>query len=289
VSGAVVAALLLSACAQDTAPPAAPVPPTASTATGAGPSPSEPASTAPSSTSSPTTEPTTPATTTPPVPAPSSCAVPPELAGLDLEQLPVAGKKIALTFDGGSNAAGVDRIVATLTGRHVPATFFLTGDFVRSFPVRAATIGRSFLVGNHTDTHPDLTGLTAEQVRAELRGAHDEIVAATGQDPRRFFRFPFGARDSRTIAIVNRRCYAAFRWTVDTLGWQGTADGGSVARVVQRVLDAASPGAIVLMHVGAHPEDGSTLDAHALPLVIRRLREQGYSFVALSAVMSEAP
>ena len=223
------------------------------------------------------------------MPTPSSCAVPPEFAGLDLEQLPRAGKTIALTFDGGSNAAGVDRIVATLTARHVPATFFLTGDFVRSFPVRAATIGRSFLVGNHTDTHPDLTRLTAEQVRAELRGAHDEIVTATGQDPRRFFRFPFGARDSRTLAIVNRRCYVAFRWTVDTLGWQGTADGGSVTRVVQRVLDAARPGAIVLMHVGAHPEDGSTLDAHALPIVIRRLREEGYSFVALSAVMSQAP
>jgi peptidoglycan/xylan/chitin deacetylase (PgdA/CDA1 family) len=286
---AIVATLFLSACAQGTSPPATPVPPSASTATGAGPSPSGPSSTAPSSTSSPTTDPTASATTTPAVPTTSPCAVPPELAGLDLERLPLAGKQIALTFDGGSNAAGLDSIVATLTARHVPATFFLTGDFARTFPVRAATIGRSFLVGNHTETHPDLTQLSAQQVRAELREAHDEIVAATGQDPRRFFRFPFGARDARTIALVNRRCYVAFRWTVDTLGWQGTAGVGSVARVVQRVLDAASPGAIVLMHVGAHPEDGSTLDAHALPLVIRRLREQGYSFVALSAVMSEAP
>ena len=283
------ATLFLSACVQDASPPATPDPPTASAATGAGPSPSGPSSTAPSATSSPTTDPTSPATTTPTGPTPSSCAIPPELAGLDLEQLPLVGKQIALTFDGGSNADGVDLIVATLTARHVPATFFLTGDFVRSFPVRAAAIGRSFLVGNHTDTHRDLTRLTAEQVRAELRGAHREIVAATGQDPRRFFRFPFGARDSRTVAMVNRRCYVAFRWTVDTLGWQGTAGGGSVARVVRRVLDAARPGAIVLMHVGAHPEDGSTLDADALPIVIRRLRARGYSFVALSAVMSEAP
>jgi peptidoglycan/xylan/chitin deacetylase (PgdA/CDA1 family) len=41
--------------------------------------------------------------------------------------------------------------------------------------------------------------------------------------------------------------------------------------------------------VGAHPADGSTLDADALPIVIRRLRARGYSFVTLSAVMSEAP
>lgn len=209
--------------------------------------------------------------------------------GEDLEQLPLTRKRIALTFDAGSNAAGVDPILATLAARRVPATFFLTGSFVRSFPRRAATIGHSYLVGNHTDTHPDLTKLTTPQVRAELRGAYDEIVEVTGQDPRRFFRFPYGARGPRTLAIVNSRCYVAFRWTVDTLGWQGTEDGGSVARVVRRVLDAATPGAIVLMHVGAHPEDGSTLDADALPIVIRRLRAQGYSFVRLSAVMSAEP
>jgi len=45
----------------------------------------------------------------------------------------------------------------------------------------------------------------------------------------------------------------------------------------------------VLMHVGAHPRDGSTLDADALPTVIRRLRQRGYTLVTLSRIMKPAP
>jgi len=43
------------------------------------------------------------------------------------------------------------------------------------------------------------------------------------------------------------------------------------------------------MHVGAHPDDGSALDADALPVVIRKLRRAGYEFVDLSRILGEAP
>ena len=38
---------------------------------------------------------------------------------------------------------------------------------------------------------------------------------------------------------------------------------------------------IVLRHVGANPDDGTTLDAAALPSVIAGQRAKGYSFVTL--------
>jgi peptidoglycan/xylan/chitin deacetylase (PgdA/CDA1 family) len=170
----------------------------------------------------------------------------------------------------------------------VPATFFLTGDFVHAFPTSARAIAR-YPIGNHTTTHPDLTLESTSRIRSEIRTAAAGIKGVTGQDPRPYFRFPFGAVDDRTISIVNSECYVPFRWTVDTLGWKGTSGGQSVSTVVDRVLDAARPGEIVLMHVGAHPKDGSTLDAHALPTVIDELRERGYSFVTLSAVIGPAP
>jgi len=47
------------------------------------------------------------------------------------------------------------------------------------------------------------------------------------------------------------------------------------------VLGALRPGQIVLMHVGSHPTDHSTLDADALPTVISELRARGYTFVTL--------
>ena len=49
--------------------------------------------------------------------------------------------------------------------------------------------------------------------------------------------------------------------------------------VCQRVLSTAKPGQIVLMHVGANPDDGTTIDATALPCIVEGLRAKGYGFV----------
>jgi len=58
-----------------------------------------------------------------------------------------------------------------------------------------------------------------------------------------------------------------------------------VDSIVQRVLQAAAPGEIVLMHVGSHLTDHSTLDASALPRVISGLRAAGYGFVTLDTLV----
>lgn len=192
---------------------------------------------------------------------------------------------MALTFDAGGSDAGVASIVATLRAKTAPATFFLTGDFVRRFPAATTRIAAAHPVGNHTDTHPDLTTVANSRVVDEIRRGATAIRSATGRDPAPWFRFPYGARNSRTIALVNDECYVAVRWSVDTLGWQGTSGGRSVASVHARVLGTARPGQIVLMHVGAHPQDGSTLDADALPAVIDGLRARGYTLVDLPSAL----
>jgi peptidoglycan/xylan/chitin deacetylase (PgdA/CDA1 family) len=215
--------------------------------------------------------------------------VPARLRGLEVTRLPIEDRQVALTFDAGANADGVHAILQTLADEEVRGTFFLKGGFVKSYPRKSSRIADAHLVGNHTMTHPHLPDLTGKQVRREVRRAQRIITETTGEDPRRFFRFPFGDRDARTIRIVNHRCYVPFRWTVDTLGWQGTGDGATAEDVVDRVLGAAEPGMVVLMHVGSNPDDGSTLDADALPDVIAGLRDLGYSFVTLARVLRPAP
>jgi peptidoglycan/xylan/chitin deacetylase (PgdA/CDA1 family) len=224
-----------------------------------------------------------------PTPSGDECTVPESLAGRDVTRLPVKKKLVALTFDAGANADGVPSIRATLGRTKVKATFFLTGRFVQSYPVKSKRLARRDLVGNHTMTHARLTKLSDAKVTAQVRDAQAVITSTTGQDPRRFFRFPFGAANPHLVGLLNDLCYVPFRWTVDSLGWQGTSGGQSVASVVARVVAAAKPGAIVLMHVGSNPDDHTTLDADALPTIIKKLRGQGYSFVRLSRVMSAAP
>ena len=194
---------------------------------------------------------------------------------------------VALTFDAGANADAVPSILATLRHEGVPATFFLTGNFVRDFPAAARSIAAAgFRIGDHTITHPHLTRLGDAAVRQEILGAARQIISVTGTNPAPLFRFPYGDTDARTIALANQAGYVPVRWTVDTLGWQGTAGHISASVVASRVLAAARPGEIVLMHVGSNPDDHTTFDADALSQVISGLHAQGYSFVTLDALTS---
>ncbi|HET8867858.1 MAG TPA: polysaccharide deacetylase family protein [Agrococcus sp.] len=207
--------------------------------------------------------------------------VPVSMGGTEWTELPTSQRVVALTFDAGSGAGGLASILSTLRSTGTPATFFLTGDWARTFPSQAADIGRSYPVGNHTQSHPDMTTLSSAAVRSQVVTADTAIRATAGVDPRPWFRYPFGARDARTHGIVQCLDYGSVRWTVDTLGWQGTSGGQSAATVTNRVLANLRPGEIVLLHVGAHPTDGSTLDADALPSIIREVEARGYRFVDL--------
>jgi len=247
--------------------------------------------------SSPTSKPSTTNTSTrsgidtsSPRPSPTSNAtvtgVPAGLVGLDIERIPTNTKIVALTFDAGANADGLPPILSALQAAGVPATFFLTGRWAENYPGGVRQISASgYRIGNHSTTHPMMTSMTTPAIAAELRTARAEILAAGGTESRPLFRFPYGDRDQRTVQVVNNEGYVAVRWTVDSLGWKGTSGGMTRQAVIDRVLGAAQPGEIVLMHLGSNPDDGSTLDAAALPDIIAALTAQGYRFVTLDALL----
>ncbi len=223
-------------------------------------------------------------TTSRPAPPTTAAPFPARLAGTDWERIPTTRHVVALTFDAGANADGVSSILATLRTEGVPATFFLTGDFVNQFPAAARQIASAQRVGNHSMDHPYFTKLTGAQITSELTRARQAIGAVAGKDPHPWFRFPFGDRNSSTIAAVNASGYVPVRWTVDTLGWKGTS-GGITAQIVRdRVVNALQPGEIVLMHCGSNPTDHTTLDAVALSGIIQTLKARGYGFVTLDAL-----
>lgn len=204
-------------------------------------------------------------------------------------QLPTARPVVALTFDGGAAAQGAPAILAALAAARVRATFFLTGDFVRRYPAIVASIVRAgHVVGNHTATHPRLPSLTAAAQEDEITTAAARIRAAAGVSPQPWFRFPYGAYDDRSLRLVHALGYGAIGWSVDTLGWKGK-EAGTPADIVTRVLRNLRPGEIVLMHLGANPDDGTTYDAAALPDVIAALRAAGYGFVPLTTSIASTP
>jgi peptidoglycan/xylan/chitin deacetylase (PgdA/CDA1 family) len=209
-------------------------------------------------------------------------ALPPAIVSGELVRLQTKQHVVALTFDGGGNADAAKNVLATLRRERAPGTFFLTGHFVQAYPLLSRAIGRRYPVANHTVDHLDLRRLATPAATREVTQAETMIRRATGRDPRPLFRFPYGARDSRTLGIVHGLGYASVRWTVDTWGWMGLTLQ-SVAGAERRVLDHLVPGEIVLMHLGA-ARDRSTIDSRALPAVIRAVRARGYRFVTLQGI-----
>jgi peptidoglycan/xylan/chitin deacetylase (PgdA/CDA1 family) len=208
------------------------------------------------------------------VAAASLALVPPVQAG-ELVRLRTNEKVVALTFDGGSDAVGAPAILRTLRRERAAGTFFLTGRWVRTYPQLARTIAaRGYPIANHTWDHLALPGMPARRIREEIVRAARAIRAVTHEEPRPLFRFPYGARDARTLRIVRALGYVSVRWTVDTLGWLRVSERAVVDRVVRNL----QPGEIVLMHLGR------STDSAALGAVVRAIRAHGYRLVTLASV-----
>lgn len=207
--------------------------------------------------------------------------------GRDVERVAVKNKIIALTFDGGGNADGVEKILGALSANSIHSTFFLTGQFVEKFPKAVEEIKNSGgEIANHTYSHKDFTSLGVDEARQEV-SRMKSAAEKDGITTVPFFRFPYGARNKENIALVNDLGYVPVRWTVDSLGWQGKIENHDVGFVIGRVASKAAPGAIVLMHLGS-AQDKSALDADALFDIVKILKEQGYQFVSLSELFGES-
>lgn len=213
---------------------------------------------------------TAPVSTTEPRAAPAPGALVP---GHEYTKVPGEARVVAFTFDAAYDPEPLADILHALDAAGAPATFFLTGEFVADYPDSVAKIVRAgYPVGNHSYSHPDFTTLSPAKIRSQLERTARLITDAGAADPRPLFRFPYGARDDRTLTTVGDAGYASVYWTIDTLDWKPER---TPAQVEAAVLDHLQPGAVILMHVG------SRQTASVLPEIIRKVRAKGYVLVAL--------
>ncbi|WP_053084711.1 polysaccharide deacetylase family protein [Streptomyces viridochromogenes] len=178
-------------------------------------------------------------------------------------------KCIALTFDDGPAATETSQLLTYLAKYKARATFFTVGQNVAAHPdlVRAeAAAGHE--VGNHSWSHPDLTGLSTAQIQSQLSRTSAAIKAATGEEPK-LFRPPYGAINSTVRAATT---LSPVLWDVDTEDWK-YRDSGKVA---QTVITKAGRNEVVLMH-DIHPTS-----VGAVPEILRTLTARGYHFVTVS-------
>lgn len=207
-------------------------------------------------------------------------------AGKEIIKVSTTEKAVALTFDAGANADGVDKVLSILAASDIKGTFFLTGKFIEKYPDKVkAIVASGGDIGNHTYDHPYLTGLTSERIGEEIRSAELALEEGAAAEFRPLLRSPYGDRNQSTMKSVSDNGYINIRWTVDSLGWKGTSGGQTKDTVRDKVLKASSPGAIIMMHLGSNPDDKTHLDSQALPEIIAQLKADGYEFMTLSELI----
>lgn len=194
-------------------------------------------------------------------------------------------KKIAtLTFDGGSNADGAEKILEILNNNGLKATFFLTGKFIEKYPETVKKIiGDGHEIGNHSYSHPYFTKLSEAEMKEEL----DEnaiLLEKLGGKQEPFLRLPYGDRNSAVLNFVSQNAYINIRWTVDSLGWQGSAGSMNKEKVQERVVSKTTPGSIIMMHLGSDTNK-TNLDSEALQNIIVELKNADYKFLPLSELL----
>ena len=206
------------------------------------------------------------------------------LFGRALGSLPlrVAGERVAaLTFDDGPNPEATPRILDALAERRTVATFFLLGRHVERWPELARrVVAEGHVVGNHGWYHRKLHTQSPASVRQDLELGTAAIMGATGVRPG-VFRAPHGFRAPWVSAIARSLGQRTIGWSLGV--WDSARPG--VDAIVQRTVDGARPGSILLLHDGdGYDAAGDrTQTAAAVPRIIDALASRHYRFVGVPA------
>ncbi len=187
-------------------------------------------------------------------------------------------KMIALTFDISWGDKRAEPILKVLQDKGVKATFFLSSPWSKSHPEIVQTLVKAgYEIGSHGHKHVNYSSLNDEEIRSQIRQAHQILTEVTGQSPK-LIRLPNGDFDKRVLNIANEMNYTVIQWDTDSLDWM---QNKGADQIINRVVTKAHPGDIVLLHAS----DSAKLTHEALPVIIDQLRAKGYQFCTVSELL----
>ncbi len=195
--------------------------------------------------------------------------------------------KIALTFDDGPSEWTAP-ILDLLAEHDARATFFVVGEhIIGNVEIVDRIHAEGHELGNHTTTHPDLSTLLPERVRAELAETALMITAITGQSPQ-VWRAPY-----LRLPVDELPPFPHIGCTIIPGDWNEP----SAEVLADGIVALAQDGDIVLLHDGRPPgqpphDQGGSLDTRehtveAVRLLLPRLVERGFGFVTASELVAQ--
>lgn len=156
--------------------------------------------------------------------------------------------RVALTFDDGVSPANCRRILAILTEKGAPATFFPVASLMRLDPAFwRLVVAAGDPIGNHSLSHPQLPRLTPAAQFTQIDEARRVAETVTGEPLLRVFRPPYGAYTGVTLAAAQRAGFpTVLLWDTSD---RDTSQHGTVAQMLA-AAERARNGSVVLLHCG---------------------------------------
>lgn len=170
-------------------------------------------------------------------------------------------------------------LIDILERYNVKTTFFVVGDWAEKYPESVKALhDAGHEVMSHSNHHDHYNSLTAQQIIDDVTASNERISAVTGVTPT-LIRCPYGEYDDHVIAAIRSMGMEPIQWDVDSLDWKDY-DADTICK---RVTSRVQPGSIVLFHNAAlHTPE-------ALPAILTRLINDGYTVVPISQLILEAP
>ena len=182
---------------------------------------------------------------------------------------------VALTFDDGPWPHSTQQILTILAQRQAPATFFVVGRQVLRYPdLVRREVAAGMAIGSHSYRHPQpFDQLPVARIRDEIAQGR-RTLQPLGVHPVGF-RPPGGAASPTVTAAAQELGDRTVLWSADPADWQPSVTSD---QLVWRVLAAARPGAIVLLHDGGGDRSATVA---ALPAIIDGLRRLGLTLTVV--------
>lgn len=211
--------------------------------------------------------------------------VPPQFQGKTINEVKTPGgrKAIALTFDDGPWPGSTNDVLYILKQYNIKATFFLLGRNVQNYPDLAKQIvSHGHVVANHSWSHP--YHRHSEAAAAQQIDRTDAIIEKATGAKSVLFRPPGGYLNNGLAAYAAKKKNVVVMWSADSQDYRASGPN-----MVANVMRYAGPGGIALMHDGGGDRSQTV---GALPVMIEKLKEQGYEFVTIPELLEmqeEAP
>ncbi len=181
-------------------------------------------------------------------------------------------KVLAITFDSAWTAEDIPIIAATLSEYDCPATFFVVGSWVEKYPESVKLLyEKGHEIAGHSYNHAHYNSLSSDEIKTDVKKCDDVIKKITGVTSP-VFRSPYGEYNNTVVEGVRSLNKQLIQWDVDSLDWKNLTPEEMEKRVIPKVKN----GSIILFH------NGTEHTASALPSLLKRLKDEGYTFKRVS-------